>query len=241
MKKVSLELGGKGADDPAATTPTSTSPSTARSSPACSIQRPDLRVGHAAARARPRCTTRSSQRLVARGEHDQARRPDRLRHRHGPRRVGAPARPDPRVPRSPASSRARRSRSAAASPSGEAFAQGLLDRADDLHRRHERHADRARGDLRPGARRPCPTTRRRGRRARQRLRLRAHRRCLVGRLRARARGRRAAARGNRLDQQLAHDRSGAAVRRLQAERRRPRARARTRSTSTPSASTSTST
>ncbi len=48
---------------------------------------------------------------------------------------------------------------------------------------------------------------------------------LVRGLRAGARGRRATPRGHGLDQQLAHDRPGAAVRRLQAERRRARARA----------------
>ena len=70
----------------------------------------------------------------------------------------------------------------------------LLRRADAVHDERRRRDDRARGDLRPGARRPALRVARGGRRARQRQRVRPRRRRLDARRLQRPPARRAAAR-----------------------------------------------
>jgi len=101
----------------------------------------------------------------------------------------------------------------------------FLGRADDLHRRPQRHDDRARGDLRPGPRDNPRREHRPGRPDRQRHRIRALRRGLEHRQPAGTRSGRPARGRHGLGQRLAHGQRRLPVRRIQAERAGPRARA----------------
>ena len=101
----------------------------------------------------------------------------------------------------------------------------LLGRADDLHRRPQRHDDRPRGDLRPGPRGDPRREHRPGDPDRQRHRIRAVRRGLEHRQPAGPRRGRPARGRHGLGQRLAHGQRRLPVRRLQAERAGPRARA----------------
>ena len=99
----------------------------------------------------------------------------------------------------------------------------FLGRADDLHRRPQRHDNRPRGDLRPGPggdprreHRPSPD--------RQRHRVRAVGRGLEHRQPAGSRCGRPARGRHGLGQRLAHGQRRLPVRRIQAERAGPRAR-----------------
>ncbi|HXL90167.1 MAG TPA: aldehyde dehydrogenase family protein [Streptosporangiaceae bacterium] len=58
-------------------------------------------------------------------------------------------------------------------PAGPLFERGFWGRADDLHRRQQRHDDRPRGDLRPSPGRDPQSGHRRGDPHRQRHRIRA--------------------------------------------------------------------
>ena len=101
----------------------------------------------------------------------------------------------------------------------------LLGRADDLHRRPQRHDDRPRGDLRPGPRGDPGREHRGGDPDRQRHRVRAVRRGLEHRQPAGPRRGRPARGRHGLGQRLAHGQRRLPVRRLQAERAGPRTRA----------------
>ena len=117
----------------------------------------------------------------------------------------------------------RRARSSpAASARGHRHGQGLLPAADGVRRRHAGDDDRARGDLRPGARRDRVRRRRRRDRAREPVELRPRRGGLDARHQEGALRRAQAPGRHRLDQHLQRLRHGRAVRRLQAERLRPR-------------------
>ena len=101
----------------------------------------------------------------------------------------------------------------------------LLGRADDLHRRPQRHDDRARGGLRPGPGRAPRREHRPGDPDRQRYRIRAVRRRLEHRQPAGPRRGRPARGRHGLGQRLAHGQRRLPLRRIQAERAGPRARA----------------
>ena len=102
--------------------------------------------------------------------------------------------------------------------------QGLLHQADDLRRRHGRHDDRPRGDLRAGPVGLEVQRHRRGHRPGEHDRVRPGRRRLDPRHRQGARHRRPHPRGDRLGQLLRRLRRRRPLRRLQAERHRPGAR-----------------
>ena len=111
-------------------------------------------------------------------------------HRAGDRRLTRAVQQDP-GPASAASRRARRSSSVA--PVARRAWDRVLRQADRVRERHQRHDDRARGDLRPRALDHRVRGRRRGGEDRQRHELRARRLRLLGRPRARACRRPAAA------------------------------------------------
>ena len=108
----------------------------------------------------------------------------------------------------------------------------LLRRADAVHRRAQRHDDRARGDLRAGDHGDPVPRRGGGDRARQRLRLRPLRLRLDGRHARAACASRARCAPARCRSTAERDESRRALRRLQALGHRTRRRAATRSTPT---------
>ena len=109
-------------------------------------------------------------------------------------------------------------------PAGRVRAR-FLGRADDLHRRPQRHDDRPRGDLRAGPGGDPRREHRRGDPDRQRHRIRAVCRGLEHRQPAGPRRGRPARGRHGLGQRLAHGQRRLPVRRIQAERAGPRARA----------------
>ncbi len=111
-------------------------------------------------------------------------------------------------------------------PSGEGLGRRLLPPAGRLHRRRARHADHARGDLRPGRDGCAVLGRGRGYRPRERHELRSRRRDLDERRQASAQGRGARRGGHRLGQHVRHVRCRHPVRGLQALRLRQGARPR---------------
>ncbi len=108
---------------------------------------------------------------------------------------------------------------------GPAVRARFLGRADDLHRRQQRHDDRPRGDFRAGPGGDPRREHRPGHRDRQRHRIRPVRRGLEHRQPAGPRRGRAARGRHGLGQRLAPGQRRLPVRRIQAERAGPRARA----------------
>jgi acyl-CoA reductase-like NAD-dependent aldehyde dehydrogenase len=104
---------------------------------------------------------------------------------------------------------------------GPAVRPRFLGRADDLHRRPQRHDDRARGDLRPGPGGDPLREHRAGGRDRQRHRIRPVRRGLEHRQPAGPRRGRPARGRHGVGQRLAHGQRRLPVRRLQAKRAGP--------------------
>ena len=107
--------------------------------------------------------------------------------------------------------------------------QGLLPRADDLHRRAQRHAHRPGGDLRAGDGHPAVLDRGGGIPHRQRRQLRPRRRRVDQRPRPRPAGLAGAQGRHGVDQHLPDGLPERAVRRREAVRPRPHARRRRRS------------
>ena len=178
-------------------------------------RRPDLRGRLARCSCRRPSTTSCSSASLERTRTDPDRRPARRRDR------ARPAGARQQLEKVQALRRDRREDDGATLlHGGERRRRGagrrLVLRADDLHRRAQRHAGLPGGDLRAGRVGDAVPRRGRGRRARQRQPVRARRRRLDARPGAGAPHGRRARRRHRLDQHLPRDVADVAVGRVQA-------------------------